>query len=382
VAALIGAGRPVVVIAGGPLPDDVRAWLPPGSLADDAAPTISRSTTPSTLGGSSAGGLGTQAKKGLPSQSSRDEFWISHDELDVEAFRYASEAEGGSAFMGALFAGFANPLGGVPPFEWVENIDDLTVECITGGELAEWVRMLGSYSTGSIEGLSPDLDQRNTWEVDATYGWSFVTFLSPLDRDEGCVRLGWVRRDGVRYLHVASHVADIDPQRLDRLIPEPEKTRTGFSPVINPGLVRSTSRWIVQKLESAYLYYVPLVPDGVSDPDGYRRQMFMEAFTSMGQPVDGPFTDPDWLAEPVIVSTAGNPVAFPGNGARRVAGLVHSIDGIPEQHLFVGWEFSVNDAQPSPAMIIYGHRALLAARDLATSEDLYRELHAMPPGDV
>ena len=77
--------------------------------------------------------------------------------------------------------------------------------------------------------------------------------------------------------------------------------------------LRATIDWMLSKMASPYMSYVPLINDA-SERDG----LMTAIAEASGTPVDGPLSDVDWLADPDVSAIGSNPQGFPGVGALRI----------------------------------------------------------------
>jgi len=157
------------------------------------------------------------------------------------------------------------------------------------------------------------------------------------------------------------------------------------------GQIKATIDWLLNKMESPYMSYVPLVDD-----DSQRGALLDMLIERSGHPQPGPLSDPDWLASPYISAIESNAYGFPGAGALRIGvvdeaavprqravlreGIVELIDLAPGTvDLYAGWQIGASGVGML-GLTALGHRSLMGLID-AISEvpDLARELGGVPP---
>jgi len=157
--------------------------------------------------------------------------------------------------------------------------------------------------------------------------------------------------------------------------------------------LRATIDWMLSKMASPYMSYVPLVNDP-SERDGLMKAIAAES----GTPVDGPLSDVDWLADPDVSAIGSNPQGFPGVGALRI-GILDECEA-PRQRavfrsgsltlvdipagtvdIYAGWQV---EAKPFGfvGLMALGHRSLMALIDaVAENEELFEEFGGVRVND-
>ena len=270
------------------------------------------------------------------------------DEVDLSEYPYA-ESSVGSFLTGALMLGAMMSSGGsgdglVAPLvtTWPAGRDEGAVR--RSEHLGAVAEVFGSFveSRGLLDGPWDAL------EIDTPLGHRGLVMVT-----EGA----WPdagREQGLRLLVPLAY--GVDPADRDR------------------AQLRATIDWMLSKMASPYMSYVPLINDP-SERDGLMKAIAGES----GTPVDGPLSDVDWLADPDVSAIGSNPQGFPGVGALRI-GILDECEDARQRAVFRNGSLTLEDI-PGGTVDIYagwqveakpfgfvglmalGHRSLMALID-------------------
>lgn len=205
--------------------------------------------------------------------------------------------------------------------------------------------------------------------------WDALEVQTPLG-NSGLVMVSQASGAGAADLRVIVPLAyGVDPKKHDR------------------AQVRSTVDWMLSKMSSPYMAYVPLVNDD-SDRDG----VFGMIVRQSGTPIPGPLSDPEWLAEPDVSAVTSNLQGFPGAGSLRIgvldeqpqkrevavmrSGEVDLID-VPAGtvDVYAGWQLELS-AMGTVGLMALGHRSLLGMIDsLISVPALAQEFGGISPSE-
>ena len=296
-----------------------------------------------------------------PPPEGRPVTWRStDDEVDLSDYPYA-ESSASSFLTGALMLGAMMGSGGsgdglVAPLvtTWPKGRDDGALR--RSEHLGTVVEVFGSFveSFGLLDGA-----------------WDALEIITPFSQ-RGLVMVtegAWTdagRDEGLRLLVPLAY--GLDPADRDR------------------AQLRATVDWMLSKMASPYMSYVPLINDP-SERDGLMKAIV----ESSGTPIDGPLSDVDWLEDPDVSAIGSNPQGFPGAGALRI-GILDECEESRQRAVFrdgsltlvdlpggtvdvyAGWQV---EATPFGfvGLMALGHRSLMALIDAVEEcDDLSREL--------
>lgn len=294
-----------------------------------------------------------------PAPERRPVKWRSiDDEVDLSEYPYA-ESSAGSFLTGALMLGVMMSSSGsgdglVPPLvtTWPASRDEGALR--RSEHLGAVAEVFGSFveSQGLLDGSWDAL------EIDTPLGNRGLVMVTEGEWSESG------REQGIRLLVPLAY--GVDATDRDR------------------AQLRATVDWMLSKMASPYMNYVPLINDA-SERDGLMKAI-VEA---SGTPVDGPLSDVNWLADPDVAAVGSNPQGFPGAGALRV-GLLDECEE-PRQRavfrdgaltlvdipggtvdIYAGWQV---EAKPFGfvGLMALGHRSLMALIDVVAEVDELRE---------
>lgn len=258
-------------------------------------------------------------------------------------FRYAQASET-SSFTGLLFAGVqgigAGSTGGLAT-TWLTRLSDGVVgPCSDVDQVAD---VLGSFVTG-----------RSTFDS----FWTVLNVTTPLG-NPGLVLLAQGRgsasegvSQGTRILVPLVVDADTANHEVDQL--------------------HATVDWMLAKMASPYMAYVAPV-----DSDQDRRAAIQAVVSRAGTRVPGPLSDPEWLADPMVLAVMSNPAGFPGPGSQRLGVLQPRSPGRVD--IYAGWQLDLSSAGLL-GFALLGHRSVLALIDAVHAvPELRRELGSGTP---
>ena len=255
-------------------------------------------------------------------------------------FRYA-EASASASLTGLLFVGSqglgAASLAGMST-HWLSQLD----EGVTGRTPQADTKVFGSFVQG-----------RTT----VAKTWTVLSVITPLG-NRGLVVLCQASGDMARGVSLGTRflvpiVVDADATTHD------------------PDQLRATVDWMLAKVSSPYMAYVPLV-----ESDSDRLAAIKALMAQAGTPVGGPLTDPEWLADPMILATMSNPAGFPGPGSQRLGVLQPRSPGRVD--IYAGWQVDLTSS--GIGLSVFGHRSILALIDAVHEiPGLRRELGSGTP---
>ena len=284
-----------------------------------------------------------------PAPERRPVTWRSiDDEVDLSDYPYA-ESSAASFLTGALMLGAMMSSGGsgdglVAPLvtTWPAGRDEGALR--RSEHLGAVAEVFGSFveSLGLLDGP-----------------WDALEIVTPLGH-RGLVMVtegAWPdagREQGLRLLVPLAYGVDVKDRDRAQL--------------------RATIDWMLSKMASPYMSYVPLINDP-SERDG----LMTAIAEASGTPVDGPLSDVDWLADPDVSAIGSNPQGFPGVGALRI-GILDECEESRQRAVFrdgsltlvevpggtvdvyAGWQV---EAKPFGfvGLMALGHRSLMALID-------------------
>ena len=286
--------------------------------------------------------------------------WMSTDEdVDLSDFPYA-EAAASSFIAGAVMLGAAMSTGGAPGESapplfttWLGSRDEGCLgRC---DQMQLFGEIFGSFarSVGLLQ------DSWDALEIATPLGNRGLVMVSMGDwPDEPSRDPGW------RILVPLAY--EVDASVMDR------------------EQARQTVNWILDKMASPYMNYVPVVMD-----DSQREQLMQDIVERSGQPVPGPLSDVEWLGDPFISAVGSNLRGFPGSGALRI-GILDECEYPRQRAVFRSGELTLVDLEPGtvdiyagwqvPAesvgafgLMALGHRSLLGVIDAVAEVDGLQE---------
>ena len=231
-----------------------------------------------------------EPKKKRRAPARRTVKWRSIDEdVDLDGYPYAAGGSN-SMFTGSIM--FAASLrtsgndshGPMPPFvtTWISRDEGVTGRC-PEVDIATLTEIFGGFvkSSGLLDG-----------------SWDALEVETPLGKS-GLIMVSQADGAGAANLRIIVPLAyGVDPKKHDR------------------AQVQATVDWLLNKMSSPYLEYVPLANDA-SDRD----HVFGLITRQSGTHVPGPLSDPEWLAEPFVSAVSSNVQGFPGVGTLRLGVL-------------------------------------------------------------
>jgi hypothetical protein len=282
------------------------------------------------------------------------------DEVDLSDYPYAESSASsfltGALMLGAMMSSGGNGDGLVAPLvtTWPAGRDEGAVR--RSEHLSDVAEVFGSFveSLGLLDGPWDAL------EVNTPLGHRGLVMVTEGEWPEAG------REQGIRLLVPLAY--GVDPTDRDR------------------AQLRATVDWMLSKMASPYMNYVPLINDA-SERDGLMKAI-VEA---SGTPVEGPLSDADWLADPDVSAIGSNPQGFPGAGALRI-GILDECEESRQRAVFrdgsltlvdlsggtvdvyAGWQVEAKSFGFVGLMAL-GHRSLMALIDAVEEcDDLSREL--------
>lgn len=286
------------------------------------------------------------------------------DDADLDEFPYA-QAGSDSFLTGALMLGAATSVSGGPQVEnppvgttWFSGRDDGVTGRCGQGRLGELSQVFGGFvkSLGLLDGP-----------------WDALEVVTPLG-NPGLIMMASASGAGQADLRLMVPLAyAIEPGKRNR------------------AQVRLTIEWLLRKMESPYISYVPPV-ESASQREGLLDMIIARS----GRPYPGPLSDTAWLSDPFVSAVGANFYAFPGAGSLRV-GVLDEQRSARQRAMFRGGKLDIVDLKPGTVdlyagwqiepsgmgavgLMALGHRSLLGAIDaIAEVPALARELGGLAP---
>lgn len=308
-----------------------------------------------------------EPKKKRSAPARRTVKWRSvDDEVDLENYPFAA---GGSnslltstLMLVSAFSVSGDGSGGPQPplaTTWV-SLDEGVMGRCPDGHIQTLTEILGGFvkSSGLLGG-----------------SWDALEVQTPMG-NSGLIMVSQADGAGTADFRVIVPLAyGVDPKKHDR------------------AQVRSTVDWMLSKMSSPYMAYVPLVEDD-SERDGLLDLIIQQS----GTLIPGPLSDPEWLAEPNVSAVTSNLQGFPGAGSLRIgvleeqpikrevavmrSGEVDLVD-VPAGtvDVYAGWQLELS-AMGTVGLMALGHRSLLSMIDaLISVPALAQEFGGISPSE-
>jgi hypothetical protein len=302
-----------------------------------------------------------------PAVADRDVVWGSlEDEVDLDDYPYAQSASGsflaGALMLGAIMSTDPAAFGdSAPPMTTTWTFDR---DAAAGGRVSEdQLGTLGQVFGGFV---------RSSGLLDAP--WDAFEVVTPLgNRGLVMVTTAAASPDSAQVRLVVPLAYGIDVRHRDR------------------AQIQSSIDWLLSKVESPYMSYVPLVEN-----DAQRGGLVEDIIARSGTVVPGPLSDMEWLTDPYVSAVGSHPAGFPGVGTLRLGMLdeqrcsrqraVFRGDQLELQTLdpgtvdvYVGWQIGLDGVGLLGLMAI-GHRSLMAMIDLVVeSPEFAAEFDGVAP---
>lgn len=292
--------------------------------------------------------------------------WLTSDEdTKLQNFPYAQSGSDalftGAVMLGAMMGGKPTAPGEAQPplaTTWLMSRDkDITGRC-TRELLSEVAKIFGDFvlSRGLLDGP-----------------WDALEIQTPLG-NSGLVMLANAHGAEAATLRIMVPLAyAVQPE-------EHEKEQ-----------VQATMDWVLRKLESPYIAYVPLIDDA-----SQREGLIETLIARSGTPHPGPLSDLTWLSDPSISAVGSNSFGFPGAGSLRIgvldeqqqsreralfrSGKLELIELPPGTvDLYAGWQIEPS-GMGMVGLMALGHRSLMGGIDaMAEIPALANELGGVAP---